>query len=47
VEHLGVVSAFLGERLMSQMSVWTTPGGGKVAWIADPDGNILSLTQFQ
>ena len=26
--------------------VWTAPGGGKVAWFADPDGNILSLTQF-
>ncbi len=26
--------------------VWTTPGGEKVAWFADPDGNILSLTQF-
>jgi catechol 2,3-dioxygenase-like lactoylglutathione lyase family enzyme len=27
--------------------VWTTPGGDQVAWFADPDGNILSLTQFQ
>jgi hypothetical protein len=26
--------------------VWTAPGGGKVAWFADPDGNILSLTRF-
>ncbi|HEY2641920.1 MAG TPA: VOC family protein [Streptosporangiaceae bacterium] len=26
--------------------VWTTPGGEKVAWFPDPDGNILSLTQF-
>ena len=26
--------------------VWTTPGGDKVAWFADPDGNVLSLTQF-
>ena len=26
--------------------VWTTPGGEKVAWFADPDGNTLSLTQF-
>ena len=25
---------------------WTTPGGDKVAWFADPDGNVLSLTQF-
>ena len=26
--------------------VWTTPGGDKVAWFADPDGNVLSLTPF-
>ena len=27
--------------------VWTTPGGEKVAWFTDPDGNVLSLTQFR
>ena len=26
--------------------VWTAPGGGRIAWFADPDGNTLSLTQF-
>jgi hypothetical protein len=26
--------------------VWTAPGGAKIAWFKDPDGNILSLTQF-
>jgi catechol 2,3-dioxygenase-like lactoylglutathione lyase family enzyme len=26
--------------------IWTTPGGDRVAWFPDPDGNILSLTQF-
>jgi catechol 2,3-dioxygenase-like lactoylglutathione lyase family enzyme len=25
--------------------VWTAPGGTKVAWFKDPDGNILSLTE--
>jgi hypothetical protein len=25
--------------------VWTAPGGAKVAWFRDPDGNTLSLTQ--
>jgi catechol 2,3-dioxygenase-like lactoylglutathione lyase family enzyme len=28
------------------LGVWTTPGGDKVAWFTDPDGNVLSLTQF-
>lgn len=27
--------------------VWTTPGGDKVAWFTDPDGNVLSLTEFR
>jgi catechol 2,3-dioxygenase-like lactoylglutathione lyase family enzyme len=26
--------------------IWTTPGGDRVAWFRDPDGNVLSLTQF-
>ena len=25
--------------------IWTSPGGSKVAWFTDPDGNVLSLTQ--
>ena len=25
---------------------WTAPGGDRVAWFKDPDGNTLSLTQF-
>ncbi len=29
-----------------ESGVWTTPAGDKVAWFADPDGNVLSLTQF-
>ena len=26
--------------------VWKVPGGTMVAWFKDPDGNLLSLTQF-
>jgi catechol 2,3-dioxygenase-like lactoylglutathione lyase family enzyme len=26
--------------------VWTTPNGDRIAWFTDPDGNVLSLTQF-
>lgn len=28
------------------LGVWTTPGGDRVAWFTDPDGNTLSLTTF-
>jgi predicted enzyme related to lactoylglutathione lyase len=27
--------------------IWTAPSGAKIAWFKDPDGNLLSLTQFQ
>jgi catechol 2,3-dioxygenase-like lactoylglutathione lyase family enzyme len=27
--------------------IWTAPGGDQVAWFPDPDGNLLSLTQFR
>ena len=29
-----------------ESGVWTAPGGDKVTWFSDPDGNVLSLTQF-
>jgi len=29
-----------------ELGIWSAPGGAKVAWFRDPDGNVLSLTQF-
>ena len=29
-----------------ELGVWSSPGGAKVAWFKDPDGNILSITEF-
>jgi len=29
-----------------KLGVWLSPGGARVAWFKDPDGNTLSLTQF-
>ena len=26
--------------------IWSAPSGALVAWFQDPDGNVLSLTQF-
>jgi catechol 2,3-dioxygenase-like lactoylglutathione lyase family enzyme len=28
------------------LGIWTSPGGAKVAWFKDPDGNVLSLTEY-
>ncbi|MGA9998365.1 MAG: VOC family protein [Pyrinomonadaceae bacterium] len=30
-----------------ESGVWTAPSGAKIAWFKDPDGNVLSLTQFK
>jgi catechol 2,3-dioxygenase-like lactoylglutathione lyase family enzyme len=28
------------------LGIWNAPGGTKIAWFKDPDGNVLSLAQF-
>lgn len=40
-----VLERFPGFTQDSQ-GVWTAPDGTRVAWFKDPDGNMLSLTQF-
>lgn len=27
--------------------IWTAPGGSRIAWCKDPDGNVLSLAQHE
>jgi len=29
-----------------ELGIWESPAGAKVAWFKDPDGNMLSLTEF-
>ncbi len=29
------------------LGIWTAPGGARVAWFRDPDGNLLSHTRRQ
>jgi len=29
------------------LGVWSSPGGARVAWFSDPDGNTLSLTELE
>lgn len=31
--------------LQDALGVWAAPGGAKVAWFKDPDGNVLSLAE--
>lgn len=43
---LSSVAARQYDRLdQSELGIWRSPAGARVAWINDPDGNILSLTQ--
>jgi len=28
-----------------ERGIWTAPGGDKVAWFKDPDGNVLSVSE--
>lgn len=27
--------------------IWTAPSGAKIAWVADPDGHVVSVSQFE
>ncbi len=29
-----------------ETGIWHSPSGARVAWFKDPDGNVLSLTEF-
>jgi predicted enzyme related to lactoylglutathione lyase len=41
----GVVFTRYGFMEQDALGIWTAPGGDKVAWFTDPDGNVLSLSQ--
>jgi len=41
----GVVFQHFPSVEQDAAGVWTAPGGGRIAWFRDPDGNTLSLTE--
>ena len=49
----GVTFEKFGLPGQDELGIWTAPvvdnatGGARVAWFKDPDGNVLSVTQFQ
>jgi len=57
VDDISSAVASLGERGVSfekygfqgqdECGIWASPSGAKVAWFKDPDGNVLSVTQFR
>lgn len=42
----GVCFEKYGMKGQDEEGIWSSPSGAKVAWFKDPDGNVLSLTQF-
>ena len=41
----GVYCEKFGFMEQDDLGIWTAPGGAKVAWFKDVDGNVLSLTE--
>jgi catechol 2,3-dioxygenase-like lactoylglutathione lyase family enzyme len=41
----GVVFERYASFEQDNLGIWTAPGGARVAWFKDPDGNVLSVTQ--
>jgi catechol 2,3-dioxygenase-like lactoylglutathione lyase family enzyme len=41
----GVAFERYGHFEQDKLGIWQAPGGARVAWFKDPDGNTLSLTQ--
>ena len=46
LEAVGVTFARYDGMDQDAQGVWTTPSGDRIAWFTDPDGNVLSLTEF-
>lgn len=42
----GVAFTVFEGMAQSEDGIWTSPDGHKIAWMTDPCGNILSLTQM-
>ncbi len=45
LEKKGVVFERYGWFEQDKLGIWTAPGGAKVAWFKDPDGNLLSVSE--
>jgi catechol 2,3-dioxygenase-like lactoylglutathione lyase family enzyme len=45
LEQAGVRFERYEKMKQDELGIWTAPGGAKVAWFKDPDGNILSIAE--
>jgi catechol 2,3-dioxygenase-like lactoylglutathione lyase family enzyme len=44
LEQAGVHFERYPQLPQDELGIWSAPGGAKVAWFKDPDGNVLSLS---
>ena len=42
----GIATEHYPGMQQDNLGIWHSPSGARVAWFKDPDGNVLSLTQF-
>lgn len=47
LQDRGVVFERYAGLAQDDLGICSFPGGAKVAWFKDPDGNVLSLTEFE
>lgn len=45
LQQAGVKLEIFGGVPQDELGIWDAPGGTRVAWFKDPDGNILSIAQ--
>ena len=45
LQKVGVELERFGFMHQDELGIWTAPGGARVGWFKDPDGNTLSITQ--
>jgi len=45
LREAGVEFKRYGGMNQDEHDIWMAPGGSRIAWLADPDGNIISLQQ--
>jgi len=44
LKNAGVTCERFGFFEQDELGIWVAPGGTKVAWFKDPDGNMLSIS---
>ncbi len=44
LKQRGVAFVRYPGMMQDDLGIWSAPGGAKVAWFKDPDGNVLSLS---